>query len=1283
MKKLIIWTIMTLLVLLFPWKALASEPLLVNGDFETLQSGSPIGWSPDAYQQGEQISKLTLQEGEAHSGSHFVRVDNLQANDARWVQTVQVQPSTVYKLSAWVRAKGAGSGQSGANLSVMGVMAMSQDLKDTNGEWKQLALYGKTGSEQTELLIALRVGAYGGLNTGTADFDDVQLEPVAEAPAGQTVQSFSPGEQAQAQPQSPADKPHPGFAAFAIIAALAYIGFCVWAYSSFHTGAVGSGPLANAAASRRLIWMLLGGGLLIRLIGAPILEGHPIDATDFSIWASHAFNDGLSHFYTKDMFVDYPPGYIFVLYFIGMFKQVFGMDSHSGLFLIVLKMPAMLADLLGALVIYKLALKRWDERMAAIFALACIVNPGVYLNSAIWAQIDSVFTLVALLMVIAIDDKKLRKASLLYVVAFLIKPQTVIFTPLLIYAFFTQKSWKTLLTSAAYGIGLFVIAIIPFSVYQSSPLWIVDHYKEMFLSYPMATLNAANWFGLIGYNGVQATEPWLFMSMSMWGNVFVVLIVALSAFLYFISKRDDRVYYLAFLISLLVFVFRTSMHERYGYPAVILALAAYAVIKDRRIFYMFAALSLTMFANVAYVFKFSLNENYWMNSDDNFFRFISLLNVLISLYAVYVGWSIYVKNKTLGFVQRAVQDAAPRVTQAARKSGWGGLAQLRAFVEAKMTRKDKLLMSGLTLVYLIVALVNLGSFKAPQTYWKPLQAGQSFYLDFGQSETFQRIMWYGGIGDGSFQIEQSSDTTSWQPVMDMKFDGSTVFQWKQSAASFTAQYVKVTATAPGATFYELAFFREPSGGQAVPVTAKLVPVSGMDAAAIADAQKLFDEPGTAPKSPSYLNSMYFDEIYHGRTAYEHLHHMEPYENTHPPLGKVLMSFGVALFGMTPFGWRIAGTLFGVAMLPIMYLFGKKLFGRTEYAFISSFLMAVDFMHFTQSRIATIDVYGVFFIIMMYYFMYKFYVLFVSGGAWKQTLLNLSLAGLFFGIGAASKWIDIYAGAGLAAILLLTLIERYRQYQAANRPFQKQPKHKTKEREERESAEALERAYALKFPRQFLIVIGVCLVMFVAVPAVIYVLSYIPFMMVPGPGHGLPEVVSYQKFMFNYHSHLVATHPFASTWWQWPIMSKPMWYYGGAPADPSHISSIVALGNPAVWWVGTIAVFIAAALTFRRKDRMMLVVLIGLAAEYLPWVGVPRLTFIYHFFASVPFLIFCITYVIKIGIEQGAFTKKAVYTYLGAALLLFLMFYPVLSGMEVSRSYASHFLRWFSGWIFFS
>ena len=61
---------------------------------------------------------------------------------------------------------------------------------------------------------------------------------------------------------------------------------------------------------------------------------------------------------------------------------------------------------------------------------------------------------------------------------------------------------------------------------------------------------------------------------------------------------------------------------------------------------------------------------------------------------------------------------------------------------------------------------------------------------------------------------------------------------------------------------------------------------------------------------SYQNSSYFDEIYHARTAYEHIQNIYPYEVSHPPLGKVLMGVGIRIFGMVPFGWRFMGTLAG-------------------------------------------------------------------------------------------------------------------------------------------------------------------------------------------------------------------------------------------------------------------------------------------------------------------------------------------------------------------------------------
>ena len=189
------------------------------------------------------------------------------------------------------------------------------------------------------------------------------------------------------------------------------------------------------------------------------------------------------------------------------------------------------------------------------------------------------------------------------------------------------------------------------------------------------------------------------------------------------------------------------------------------------------------------------------------------------------------------------------------------------------------------------------------------------------------------------------------------------------------------------------------------------------------------------------------------------------------------------------------------------------------------------------------------------------------------------------------------------------------------------------------------------------------------------------MLVPGPGHGWKDVLSYQKFMFNYHSKLNATHPFSSTWWQWPLIRKPMWYYGGSDLAQGRMTSIVAMGNPAVWWVGTIAAIATFRVAWKRRDNSMTVVLVGILAAYLPWVLISRLTFIYHFFACVPFLVLCIVYWIRRIEEKTPSHRRWTYLYAATVLLLFGLFYPILSGTEIYVSYADGVLKWFHGWVF--
>ena len=369
--------------------------------------------------------------------------------------------------------------------------------------------------------------------------------------------------------------------------------------------------------------------------------------------------------------------------------------------------------------------------------------------------------------------------------------------------------------------------------------------------------------------------------------------------------------------------------------------------------------------------------------------------------------------------------------------------------------------------------------------------------------------------------------------------------------------------------------------------------------------------------------------------------------------------------MNAFGWRVVGALFGIGMVPIMYAFAKRLFKKSEYALLTAGLFAFDFMHYTQTRIATIDVYGVFFIILMYYYMYQYYCMNFYSDGLKKTLKPLFLAGLFFGLGAASKWIDIYAGVGLAVLLFMSLIRRYKEYMAL-----------------RNSEDEAVRAAVAPFWKNTIKTLLWCCVFYIAIPVAIYLASYIPYVLSESH-YDLEGIWGVQKFMLSYHGGLKATHPYQSPWWQWPLIIRPMWYYVTYDVSEGYVGTISAMGNPAVWWTCLVVsvVIIGRLIRGRMKtDKIWMVLLIGLAAEYIPWVLVPRCTFIYHYFASVPFIILISVRALMQKEQLDGRYKCVKWIWLGAAVALFALFYPVITGVVCSRGYIK-MLEWLPSWTF--
>ena len=221
----------------------------------------------------------------------------------------------------------------------------------------------------------------------------------------------------------------------------------------------------------------------------------------------------------------------------------------------------------------------------------------------------------------------------------------------------------------------------------------------------------------------------------------------------------------------------------------------------------------------------------------------------------------------------------------------------------------------------------------------------------------------------------------------------------------------------------------------------------------------------------------------------------------------------------------------------------------------------------------------------------------------------------------------------------------------------------------------------KFPKMALYTVLACVVFFVIVPIGIYIGSYYQFLRIDEPHHGLNEVWNYQLHMFNYHKGVFDAHPFESPWWQWPLNLRNIWYYVSDNMPVGWVSSISALGNPAVWWLGlgSMAWLIVRIIRgYGKADQRLWWVLIGFAANYLPWVLVPRVTFVYHYFASVPFIILAAGLMFEDIYDKHRWGRTSIFAVMVVVGVLYVLFYPVLTGVPMTEAHAA-LLKWLPTW----
>lgn len=1049
--------------------------------------------------------------------------------------------------------------------------------------------------------------------------------------------------------------------------------------------------------------------------------GFATDVQTFEAWTVSLLDHGFANFYGSSSFADYPPGYFYILGFVGSIWAPFrAHDAGFGLLSILVKMPAILADIGVGALIYAIARRFADVRIALLAAAVYVLNPATIYISANWGQVDSIaggLALLAAFFLLKSDDERgtyslfipLAWVTLAY--SLLIKPQAAVVIPIfLAFAFVDAEKRRWRIVSTLIGLAcaaLFTLALVePF--HPSQPIeaarWLIERNAFGSNVYPYNSVNAFNLWAIRGPFWQSDAQPIGFLPQYVWGMVLVGAAIVLVVWRYVTDRSRGGLLEACALALISFFILATRMHERYIFDGVLFSIACIPL--ARRYIWGSIALSVTLFANLVYSLQYlSVVSNHTpgMNAA-NLWGPITTLYAAIGVITFFILGYVYLGGAEPELQRSpAASTPSPSSSPSLSPGSWfsktlnyfnpsEGLTRLRAPL-------DYVVMLALGLVSFVLSYVN---------YWYPAEKTGSC--------------------------------------------------WTLTAAN---------------------------GGNGV------------------------------------THCGVFDEIYFARAAEEYLHNMRIYENTHPPLSKLLVTLSVMLNGGlnggdNAHGWRFLDVVFGALVVMLLFAFAKRVTGSTLFSAIAAGFLTLDGMHFVQSRIATPEGFVVVFSLGAIYAFYRFWIAsqveerqhvqvptaafvtagiasIVAGGAlggivkvlWHDlatsTFVILAVYGalgaylLFRYVVFPAQFADggreqtfadgSYALVSEASTTLVVpdgrtvsgnkaklqyddgdLSITYKNDPSvtyatpeANATYADNEIHSGDEREHGSSANlwlfvftiALGLLISTKwygvmgFPVSFVVLIGVwlqrvflkkrpalwgnprgfrldgALVTIAFVAVTVYGIVWVPDLVRHSPDpneiHNLNNVVSRQYDMYEYHNHLRATHPYSSQWWEWPLDYVPIAYYyqdnrptdaNGQKADSACcVEEITSMPNPFIMWFGLLTIPLLGVLAWREKNKGYALIVISYLLQWLPWMGSPRLIFAYHFYVNIPLI--CLANAIALqrlvqwastfGSQGRFYARIAVIATVVLIAASFVYFYPILAAVKIPWS-AWHARMWIDKWV---
>lgn len=396
----------------------------------------------------------------------------------------------------------------------------------------------------------------------------------------------------------------------------------------------------------------------------------------------------------------------------------------------------------------------------------------------------------------------------------------------------------------------------------------------------------------------------------------------------------------------------------------------------------------------------------------------------------------------------------------------------------------------------------------------------------------------------------------------------------------------------------------------------------------------------------YPESMYFDEVYHVATGREFLN-LSPFtENVHPPLGKLFISLSIAIFGNHSWSWRLPSLFCGILSLVVLFHIVFQLTKNYFTSLLSVFFFLLDGLSMTQARIAMLNAPMLFFMLLSLWGA----LLFEAEQSPKWRFLCLS--GISLGLAVATRFVALGIIMPIAMVLGRWVWRNL---------FTKK----------------------LTTPRAsfvFMLLLFYGLVPFLiyfAAHIIIPVIFHRNLLSAQGFFQAVRDIWDYQINMFHYHVTLKESHRYGSSWLDWPLMSRPIWFH--YKEIQGQARGILCLGNPAIFWMMPLAIGYSLFNCLKRKDFAHVIAVIGFLSQWLPWALISRVKFFHYFYACMPFVALSLSLLVQRLLREGPVMKGIVIGYLVFVIVSFAYWYPLYVGYPMSIPALEHHL-WFNRWI---